>query len=328
MCEASAGAETGGSDVLDLWASASGIGDAVCALYAACGAADTLAALPAAPDGPESGDVVVRLHTGHAGWLERARHPGLEILPCGAEKSGTWVDLARGYDEQLARAQSRKQWYCDNLLPGLTPCAPKFVDTTIHSHRFERTPYVVLTPFSAWPARNWPATHWRYLAALLYDAGFHSVILDGPGDGSRLREAFGALPPEWATWFWGLPEESVTDLMLGAAAVVGPDSGMTHVAALLGVPTVAVMAHLPPGVVFSHTRVRAVTPGTSCAPCRWRPERGYRPVCDAGCSAIATIAPEQVLRALQEVRHAAMAADADEGFQASPRRRTLSVVEQ
>jgi hypothetical protein len=238
----------------------------------------------------------VRLHTAHAGWLQRARHPGVEILPLERASDTTWIDVSRDYDGQLIRAVSRKQWYCDNIAPGLTPCPPDHVDARVHHQRFARTPYVVLAPFSHWPARHWPVSHWCYLVALLHDSGMHSVMLDGPGDGTRLREAFQDLHPEWATWFWGHSSEWVADLMLGAAAFVGVDSGMTHYAALLGVPTIAVMSHLPPRVVFSHTSVQGATPQTSCTFCRWRPERGYRSVCDAMCTALATVAPEQVLR--------------------------------
>lgn len=274
--------------VLNLHLSATGIGDAICALYAACGAAHATRK-------------TVRLHTAHTGWLSRARHRGVEVTPRAPEAAAASIDVSRDYDGQIIRAASRKQWYCDNIAPGLTPCRPESVDTSIHAQRFERTPYVVLAPFSHWPARHWPVSHWSYLVALLHDAGIHAVLLDGPGDGARLREAFQGLRPEWATWFWGHSEEWVADVILGARAVVGVDSGMTHYAALLDVPTVAVMAHLPPSVVFSHTDVRAVTPQTACTFCRWQPERGFRHVCDAGCTALASIAPERVLHAVLDI---------------------------
>jgi len=278
---------------LNLHLSATGIGDAICALYAACGAANAMQSADSS--------TTVRLRTAHATWLARARHPGVEVVSGASEAAPGAIDVSRDYDNQIARAQSRKQWYCDNIAPGLTPCPPKTVDTRIRTHRLERAPYVVLAPFSHWPARHWPVSHWCYLIALLNDAGMHAVLLDGPGDGARLGDAFKDLRPEWATWFWGHDAEWVADIMLGAAAVVGLDSGMTHYAALLGVPTIAVMAHLPPGMVFSHTAVRAVTPQTSCAFCRWRPEQGFRHVCDAACSALASIAPERVLRAVIEI---------------------------
>jgi hypothetical protein len=278
--------------VLNLYVSATGIGDAICALYAACGAANALR--------EEQLAGLVRLHTRHPGWFERVQHPGVEIHACDSVTDPTWIDLSRDYDVHLASATSRKQWYCDNIAPGLVPCPPQFVDTGVHVRRFEcSSPYVVLAPFAAWSSRQWPVSHWCYLVALLHEAGFHAVILDGPGNGQRLRAAFDQLHPQWATWFWGNAEDWVADLLLGAAGFVGLDSGLTHFAALLGVPTVAVMAHLPPRVVFSHTRVQAVTPKTSCTFCRWQPERGYRAVCDRACSAIATVAPEQVLSALE-----------------------------
>jgi hypothetical protein len=88
------------------------------------------------------------------------------------------------------------------------------------------------------------------------------------------------------------------DAMLGAACVLGNDSGMTHVAGLLGVPVIAVHAHLPPDFLFAHARVASVTPASDCTFCRWQPDRGYNTACDAACSALGTIGPEEVLRAV------------------------------
>lgn len=282
------------TDNLHLYLSATGIGDAICGLYAACGAADARRV-----PNPEA---TVCLHTEHTGWLKRVRHPGLEVcfnVPVDPEED--WIDVSRDYAEQLRCATSRKQWYADNIEPGLTPRPPAFVDTAIYGERPVEAPYVILAPFSHWASRHWPNSHWNYLAALLHDAGYYCLILDGPGDGSRLNEAFAGIHPDWGRWQWGNSPEWVGNAILSAEAVIGIDSGMTHYAALLGAPTVTVMAHLPPELVFSHTQVRALSPQTACTFCRWQPERGFRSVCDAMCSAMATIAPERVWHTITEI---------------------------
>jgi ADP-heptose:LPS heptosyltransferase len=105
-------------------------------------------------------------------------------------------------------------------------------------------PYVV---FHLWPgganfeARSWPTACWRELAGALGDRGFDIVLTGGPGDievtqdlvdawtreGIRAHNAAGGTWPESLEW-------------LGfAVGVVSVNTGVMHVAAALGTPTIA-----------------------------------------------------------------------------------------
>lgn len=325
--------------MLSLYLSVSGIGDAICGIYAACGAANSLLSKgsntnheqnvihnalsfhdvessepvhsdaesldvtmdSASPAISESPGIVIRFHTQHAAWLERVSHPGVEIGNFEGGGGPGWIDMGNDYQGQLKLATSRKQWYCNQIRTGMTPCRPAVVNSSIKQYALERGPYVVLAPFSNWAPRHWPISHWKYLIALLHDIGLYCVILDGPGDGSRLRDAFKLLSSDWAMWVWGNSPDWIADIMLKAQVVIGIDSGLTHFAGLLNVPTVAIMSHLPPDLVFSHTQINAITPHNSCVYCRWQPERGYRFVCDSACSAIASVLPEHVLSLVQKL---------------------------
>jgi hypothetical protein len=113
-------------------------------------------------------------------------------------------------------------------------------------------------------------------------------------DAERFDKVFGQTTALWAIEH---PPEWVADAMLGAACVIGNDSGMTHFAGLLDVPTLAIHAHLRPEFLWAHTRVRSITPKTNCTFCRWQHDRGYNSACDSACSALGTIGPEDVLQA-------------------------------
>lgn len=88
--------------------------------------------------------------------------------------------------------------------------------------------------------------------------------------------------------------------MLGAEAVLGLDSGMIHMAGLLGVPAVSIHAHLPPEFLFSCApSVRSAEAKTACTFCRWQEDRGFNEGCSVACSALATVGPERVMGELE-----------------------------
>lgn len=264
--------------------SVSGIGDAITAVYAAAGAA--------------AAGHRVRLYSKQAHWLSRASFPGLEIV-AGDHRNG--IDLYAGYNESLKAGTCRKQWYADNLARGagiesFAPRAPN-VDKTIGEKRTDSERYVLIAPFSAWKGREWPAAHWAMLAHRLHDEGYEVIAVDGYGDGRRLKETFSSTP---AKWFWGQSPEWVTDAMLGASAFIGNDSGMTHLAGMLGVRTIAIHAQVSPAQLWGHADITPVFSQEPCAGCSWQSENGYRKSCDKfGCSALMGIATESVLSTLK-----------------------------
>lgn len=306
------GGRAGRAPVLRLYNSAHGIGDHIHGLFAAVGHAQT-------------GRRVI-YHTRFAGWMTRVRQPGLTIEPCGLPGWGPVPAFGRppavilpglkgppqspklpantydlNYDEPAQRkyASGRSAWYAAAWggLP-VAPGRPAFVDQTRSGEKlfdFER--YVLLTPLAAWKQRDWPDHHWIRLAHLLDEAGYHVVALGTPEQEERLHAIFDTTRTLWAV---GLEPETVMEVMLGAAAVIGPDSGMIHVAGLLGVPGLCVHSHLPAEYLFAHApSVRSVVPATSCTACRWLSPRGYTSACDTACSALSTVGPETVMAAFR-----------------------------
>lgn len=273
------------SPVLHCYHSSVGIGDAIVAAYAACGAA-------------AAGHQTV-LHSTQSHWLSRASYPGLQIA---AQQNPRGTDLYAGYGASLKAGTCRKQWYCDNLSRsvGIEPFAPAapIIDSTIREKRIPIENYVVLCPTSAWRVREWPEIHWTRLAILLREQGVNVVGIGGHRDGERLANIFGATG---ATWYWGASPEWVFDVLLGSRGFVGNDSGMAHLAAMLNVETVAVHAQVSAEQLWGGTGVLSVMPDTQCAGCNWQRERGWREPCANLCSALQTISPETVLETIKGV---------------------------
>lgn len=277
-----------GDGALHVFTSARGIGDQIVALYAATG----IAAL-----GYE-----VSFYTRCPEWLERVDHSGVRVMgeqPPNGEGRKV-IDLNLHYPTQLRHGTDKAAWYASALskdgpikaarpdlsLENVEPCFP-----------FDR--YVLLMPFAAWPERDWPEAHWNRLAHLIDKANYHVVVVGLEKDETRLHKTFNE---SRAMWVIDQESEWVIHAMLGAQAVIGPDSGMVHVAGLHGVPTICVHAQLPSEFLFSCApSARSVLPQTACVACRWQPENGYTSACESGCSALATVGPEAVMEAFYEI---------------------------
>jgi heptosyltransferase-3 len=106
-------------------------------------------------------------------------------------------------------------------------------------------PYVVL---HMWPGgfrselREWPSERWRELATALASDGFQIVLSGGPGDRERSQQ-FVSTSPGLAGQVIDLSGRhrlsDLVGLLAGARAVISVNTGIMHLAAATGVPTIA-----------------------------------------------------------------------------------------
>ncbi|MCL4544791.1 MAG: glycosyltransferase family 9 protein [Chloroflexi bacterium] len=129
--------------------------------------------------------------------------------------------------------------------PDLSPNSEQMIDQI-----FQRTwqPVVALHPGSGGPGKRWPRALVEDLLRQLSSAGASTLIVLGPVEEAE-RETWSAfagvtrgctLAPQL-----GLP--ALTHLLQQCTVFVGNDSGVTHLAAVLGVPTVALFGPTRPG---------------------------------------------------------------------------------
>lgn len=140
-----------------------------------------------------------------------------------------------------------------------------------------KQPYVVLLHGTQWPTKHWPENYWIELTQLISDAGLASW-LPAHGEAESRRALIIAergsnaevLPP------LGLAE--VAGVLAAAHGVVGVDTGLSHLSAALGVPTVVLFGPTSPlltgAVGRHHCNLAAVF---ECAPCLHRTCRYRRP---------------------------------------------------
>lgn len=103
----------------------------------------------------------------------------------------------------------------------------------------------VLHPGSGSREKNWPLDRFRKLASQLVDAGVAPVWLLGPAEAERDEFADVA---EGDACLSGAPLLLASALLASSSVTVGNDSGITHLAAALGTPTVALFGPSDPDV--------------------------------------------------------------------------------
>lgn len=109
-----------------------------------------------------------------------------------------------------------------------------------------KQPYVVLIHSTSWESKNWPEHYWRELAGRINAAGF-SIVLPWGSEPERERSARIAGNTESLV----LPQLSISEkatIIGGAAATVGLDTGLSHIAAALNVPSVTLWGATDPNL--------------------------------------------------------------------------------
>ncbi|WP_107311395.1 glycosyltransferase family 9 protein [Burkholderia metallica] len=158
-----------------------------------------------------------------------------EFRPYPAEPAA-WGDLAAELvDGPPPRAYRPDDWPAPPATAGALPAS-----------LLER-PYVVLHPGASTQVKLWPIERWRALAADVETAGLVPVWSGGKGE-TELIDAIGphAGQPNFAGKL-GLSD--LWHLYAHARAVVCPDTGVAHLARLVGVPAVALFG---PGSAAVH----------------------------------------------------------------------------
>ena len=106
-------------------------------------------------------------------------------------------------------------------------------------------PYAVIHAAPMYRYKRWTDAGWRALAAALTARGFAVVATGGPDDRPEL-DAIWAGRPEVKRLDGALSWPELAALIRGAAAYVGPDTSVTHLAAATGTPTVALYGPTDP----------------------------------------------------------------------------------
>ena len=165
-------------------------------------------------------------------------------------------------------------------------------------------PYLVFIHSTSWESKNYPVDYWQKLTGLALSAGF-SVVL--PWGSLKEQERARAIADERSR-VYVLPNFSISQkasVIANARATVGCDTGLSHIAAALDIPSVAIYGATDPLVcgTIGENQKQMVShfECVKChhAKCGYTKPALFKPAC------LVEITPEKVWENLQEVMRTA-----------------------
>ncbi len=108
---------------------------------------------------------------------------------------------------------------------------------------------LALHPGSGSPRKNWPPQRWAGLLEGLHAEGLlrRVAVISGEADDEATAAFLAAYPGETMVWR-SLPLPELAGRLAGVPALFGHDSGVSHLAAVLGRPTLALFGPTNPAV--------------------------------------------------------------------------------
>ena len=105
---------------------------------------------------------------------------------------------------------------------------------------------IALHPGSGSERKNWPEANWaELLQRLAAETSMRFLLIGGEAEGERLPRLARALPAARCEILASQPLVEVARRLRSSAAFIGHDSGITHLATALGVPSLALWGPTP-----------------------------------------------------------------------------------
>ncbi|MEO8435176.1 MAG: lipopolysaccharide heptosyltransferase I [Pyrinomonadaceae bacterium] len=162
------------------------------------------------------------------------------------------------------------------------------------------SPYLVFVHSTSWSSKVWPEFYWQELTSAATNAGFQ-VILPWGSTAEHERSLRIAGGNQRVTV---LPQLSIAEkaaILAGAAATVGLDTGLSHIAAAFDIPSVTIYGATDPFLVGATGRHQThVVSDFECVKCHevectYGKPAAFKPACFIG------VTPDQVWLELQKL---------------------------
>jgi heptosyltransferase I len=150
------------------------------------------------------------------------------------------------------------------------------VDRTRFSEPVLPLPYLVFLHGTTWTTKHWPEAYWMELVTLAAAHSFQVKLLWG-NDAEKARVERIAATGSNVEILPRLNLAGIVKVLANAKGVVGVDTGLSHLAAALNVPTVSLYGPTNPSLTgaLGKNQVHLSTP-FACSPCMQR-ECTYKP---------------------------------------------------
>lgn len=163
----------------------------------------------------------------------------------------------------------------------------------LQQHNVNR-PFVVFCPFSTRDQKNWTTAHWLQLAKAVDQQLAHDCVILGSSSDADIARAM-TTGENLFDLTGKTTLRQAAALIKQAKALVGVDTGLTHIGVVSEIPTVALFGSTCPYLQTDSTVAKVIYHDLSCAPCR------RRPVCDGAYTCMRDISANEVMTELQRV---------------------------
>jgi len=169
-------------------------------------------------------------------FTNNLKRAGVRNLIAGSPKITDQEHAAR----QLARPLERLALYLDNPAAVVSPNEPRKVDRSL----------IAIHPGSGSEAKNWPLQRFVELAAALLrsDERRRLLLIGGEADEERVTQLAGALPNEKVRLAKNLSLPDLAIQLQNCGVFIGHDSGISHLAAAVGLPCLLLFGPTNPTV--------------------------------------------------------------------------------
>jgi heptosyltransferase-3 len=107
----------------------------------------------------------------------------------------------------------------------------------VENQKRQNPPTLALHPGSGSEKKNWPEAKWaNLLQHLVNTTDFNLLLIGGEAEGERLQRLAAALPITRTKVAQSLPLTELAQMIQPCATFIGHDSGISHLAAALGLP--------------------------------------------------------------------------------------------
>lgn len=208
--------------------------------------------------------------------------------------------------ERLNEGINRQESYERAIDANLTPIslqtsgdALQWAKEEIASALAEGKKIAVIAHESNSIVRSWPLRHWITLSRMLQANGYAVFSLERPAGKEEDNDIRKLLSSKR---YPGLDPARTTALLEYANVYIGNDSGMSHLAGLLGIPSVVMCGASDGRTVYGwYPTINTLNSELPCTACYVTKERGHQHECLLGCDALYRIFPEQVLQSVQHI---------------------------
>ena len=150
---------------------------------------------------------------------------------------------------------------------GISPKAAETVDRLLNENGLSNQNIALIHPAAAFATKQWAAQNFARVVEFLEERGFTSVAIAAPNEQALLEQLRSESSVDVVTFALSLPE--VTALAARSQLFVGNDSGIAHIAAAVGTPSVVVfgssnIAHWRP---WNTAPAEVVFEEMPCQPC-------------------------------------------------------------